>query len=123
MGFVVVLDIFKDSLVSDISAGRAEIAPAPESPAPVPFTQLRKFHLNLTRRPPFHALHEMAHGDMRRNLHKHMNVISTQNTTDNFYIHLCANLANNGPNTFADIPPQHFVTIFWNPNDMVAMVK
>ena len=60
---------------------------------------------------------------MRRNFYEHMDVIGRQYATNYRNTHFFANLANNCANSLTYFSTQNLVSIFWSPNNMVAMMK
>ncbi len=118
-----IFEILEYDFISDIATGGAEISTRPEPSTPIPFAQFREFLLHFSRRSPFGALHELADGYMWWDFHKHVHMIARQNAADNPHPHLFANLADYIAHARTDFPGQNFVSVLWNPNDMITMMK
>jgi hypothetical protein len=75
------------------------------------------------RRPPFDASHEVADGDTLRNLHEHMDMLFGQYAGDDLYAEFFADLSDDRSYPISQSAFQHFVAIFRDPDDVVAVVK
>ena len=107
-----VFEVLKYDVFGNGTVGVGEIATAPKSATPTAFLKLREFTFHLLGRASFHQPHQIAHRQLGRLRHKHVDVIRGQQATDNVARLLTANLAANGPHPELDIALQYLVGIF-----------
>ena len=119
----VALNILKYDVISDVTAGRAEISSGPESPSPIALADFRKFHLDFVGGASFGALHQIADGNMGRHRDKHVDVIARQHTLDDLHTHLTTDLPDDVPHPLPQFSLQNLVAIFGDPDDVIAVVK
>lgn len=70
------IEVGHDNVFGDVACCSREVAPAPESLAPVALADMFELLLDFARRAPFCPAHEVADRDMRWYLDEHMDVIA-----------------------------------------------
>ena len=117
------LNILKYDVFCHGAAGGAKVAPGPEMSAPVAFTDVGKFLLDLVRGAPLRALHETTYGNARRNRHEEVDMVVGQDPVDDRDAHLATDLAHDLANSLTQGSVQDLKPVFGDPDNMIAMVK
>ena len=117
------IDVGIDHLIGDVSTGRTEKSSAPKMPTPIPFANLWKFLLNLSRAAPFGHLHKVTDPNMRWNLRKNRDVIGRQNAIDHPNAHFFRHLRDDRANPQPQVALQDAVSIFRDSHQMITVVK
>ena len=95
----------------------------PKASSPVALAQLRKLHLDPSRRAAFDALHDVGQRQLWRYRQEHMHMVSAQHTLHDMAPHFCASLYDNltDPLTYRTL--QNLVAVFCDPHDVKSVVK
>ena len=106
------VEIILDDIVGNVTAGRAKVVSCPEPPVPISLAQFWEFLLDFSRGTALHTLHKLAYRNMRRNFHKHVDMVARQNAVDDVHAQFSTNLTHNRPQPFPDTSTQYLITIF-----------
>src|SRR5450631_693060 len=117
------LKIGCDDIISDVAGGGREVAPRPETLAPVALTDVLELPLDLVRRAALCHAHEVANRDMRRYLDEEMHVIARQSPAEDRHAQLRADLPDDVANPDANVTPKDLVAVLRNPHDVIAMME
>ena len=86
------VQVSHDDVIGDLAGGGGEVAPAPETLAPVALADMPELLLDFARRAAFGAAHEVAERDMRRDFDEQVDVIARQRAGDDRHAHFSADL-------------------------------
>ena len=119
----VLLDVLKYGLVIHHPARGAEVTPCPEPAAPVSLSQFGELHLDLSRAPALDPAHHVTDREMGRDRDEHMDMIGGQDPADDRDPQFLANLPCDLPHSLPDRARQNLVSIFRNPNNVIAVME
>ena len=120
---VVLGKVLKYDVVSDVSAGRAEVPASPKVAPPVALLEIRELLLQPSRGAPLDPSHHVRDGVLGRHRHEHVYVVPREHALDDGHAQLIASLPDDLPRALTDVAREHLVTIFCRPNNVIPMVE
>ena len=117
------VQVTHDDVIGDVARGGREVAPRPETLAPVALADMLELLLDFARRAPLGHAHEVADPDVGRDFDEHVDMIARQRPADDGHAHLGADLPDDVAHPRADLAVKHLVTVLGRPDDVIAMVK
>jgi hypothetical protein len=106
------VEVTQDDVIGDVAGRGGEVAALPEALAPVALADMLELLLDFARRAAFGAAHEVADGDMRRDLHEHVDMIARENAMDDCHAHFVAHLPDDIAHPQAHLTAQHLERYF-----------
>jgi hypothetical protein len=118
-----IIYVIVDDFVCYVTTRRAKKSSSPKMAAPIFLANFWKLLLNLPGTSAFGNLDEFTYRDMRRNLHKYVNMVGRQNSIYNLYTKLVSCLCDYFANAHTQVSLKYFIAVLGYPDDMIAMVK